>query len=624
MGTVKEPIKVLYDGPSPLTPEMDAKIEEAIEYTQSNIKTPIVFRPGQKEAIKLAVAAILSPDFRNIVIDAPTGTGKSIISMMIGVILRRMGLSGYIITPEIFLQQQYEADIAKYGFDIPSVYGRDNFTCKENGYKIPFGKCNLEFLHKESLKCYKTCDYYQRRDAAFEGRLSVLNNAFWIGNVSGRIFSSSTSSTSSTSPSNTSTDISTGTTNSFSGELKRLDDSNIGFGTRQFTIFDECHRIDDLLRQYYSPVLDKKLEKMFKELNVHFSVTLDVKIPSLDFNELFRGVKYGTPDMIIDNLKVLNSNILEYRREIQKHEQFISVSKKAGDDVTEYAKYNRYLDELHSLSININRYIQVVSTDYSSIVRYAEDDKVTLSTIKNIELMENVFDQLYTKGVFLTATTGNPSSFIKYMGIENKNLMWIKFESDFNWDESKIYLVENGVKLSKDSLATNLPKAIKMAESICKKYEGKRGLIHTGNFAIAKALVEADQSGRMVTYSNTASKSILIKSLKHSEDVIVVGPSVLEGIDLPDDMCRFQIFFKIPYLNLGDEYVKRMSEIHDDWYTWKTSINLLQGSGRAIRHKDDYADTWIIDASAPWFIQKSLKNIPTWWSKRIEMKKFKG
>jgi Rad3-related DNA helicase len=44
------------------------------------------------------------------------------------------------------------------------------------------------------------------------------------------------------------------------------------------------------------------------------------------------------------------------------------------------------------------------------------------------------------------------------------------------------------------------------------------------------------------------------------------------------------------------------SKLNPMWYSWKTYVSMVQGIGRSIRHKDDYATTYIVDGSFNRFI----------------------
>ena len=77
---------------------------------------------------------------------------------------------------------------------------------------------------------------------------------------------------------------------------------------------------------------------------------------------------------------------------------------------------------------------------------------------------------------------------------------------------------------------------------------------------------------------------------------VIMGPSILEGLDFNDETCRFQIFFKVPFPSLGDPLNLAKMKKSNNWYDWKTGITIQQGIGRSIRNSEDWAITYILDA----------------------------
>ena len=131
-----------------------------------------------------------------------------------------------------------------------------------------------------------------------------------------------------------------------------------------------------------------------------------------------------------------------------------------------------------------------------------------------------------------------------------------------------------------------------------KNCTGIRGLIQTGSYENAKIIYNsapATIKKRMLIYNDSAEKRKIIKTYKHNDDSILIGPSISEGIDLPDDGCRFIIIVKVPYPSLGNLLVKEKCKLFPLWYASKTSNNIIQGIGRGNRNEDDYCTTYILD-----------------------------
>ena len=78
-----------------------------------------------------------------------------------------------------------------------------------------------------------------------------------------------------------------------------------------------------------------------------------------------------------------------------------------------------------------------------------------------------------------------------------------------------------------------------------------------------------------------------------------------EGVDLPGQLCRFQIIYKMPYPDLADKQILMRANAEEDWYEYKTALSLIQTYGRGMRYEDDYCTTYLIDSRIMEFIKTS-------------------
>ena len=107
--------------------------------------------------------------------------------------------------------------------------------------------------------------------------------------------------------------------------------------------------------------------------------------------------------------------------------------------------------------------------------------------------------------------------------------------------------------------------------------------------------------------------------LKHDSSKVLMGPSLTEGLDLKDSISRFQIIPKISYPSLSDKFIKVKMQINPAWYRWRTIISILQGIGRSVRHENDYAVTYILDACLSDLIHTSRRSFPIEFFNRLKI-----
>jgi ATP-dependent DNA helicase DinG len=87
---------------------------------------------------------------------------------------------------------------------------------------------------------------------------------------------------------------------------------------------------------------------------------------------------------------------------------------------------------------------------------------------------------------------------------------------------------------------------------------------------------------------------------------------------LKDDLSRFQIITKVPYPNLGDRWTDAKRKASRQWYTWQTALKLVQGYGRSVRSKEDWAKTYVLDSAFGPFVNRNKNILPDWFIQAIQ------
>jgi len=102
-------------------------------------------------------------------------------------------------------------------------------------------------------------------------------------------------------------------------------------------------------------------------------------------------------------------------------------------------------------------------------------------------------------------------------------------------------------------------------------------------------------------------------------ETVLVSPSMINGVDLKDELSRFQVILKVPFPNLMSTKIKRRLKTRPEWYNWKTLVDLLQAYGRSIRNDDDWAETYILDECFDQILEN--KNVPQYFLDALKIKK---
>jgi Rad3-related DNA helicase len=86
-----------------------------------------------------------------------------------------------------------------------------------------------------------------------------------------------------------------------------------------------------------------------------------------------------------------------------------------------------------------------------------------------------------------------------------------------------------------------------------------------------------------------------ITQFQKSTNGILVGPTLLEGLNFDGDKCRFSICMKLPYPNLSNNLVAAKKDLIPNWYASACIASLEQGFGRGVRFDGDWCVNYILD-----------------------------
>ena len=547
---------------------IDQIIDKALEL--NTFGKDFEFRKGQREIITKICETYLEDPESTLVIDAPTGAGKSLIAMWSAHILKELGNRGYMVTSDLSLQDQYESDFYNYGLRWPSIKGVDNYECSVNGLPFSLGDCKLKGMgydQAEKLPCYNSCEYLQNRRRAIDQPIALLNYSFWL--IQRNYV-----------------------------EAKMLqDDRVVPFEQRDFVFFDEAHRIDDIVQSHFSPRIEPGLVERMMTLN-RFASKQGFQEASYTKNKIQSLVNH----MMVGGKNDVFTAMSEFERILHGFGKVRQVANKmakkrygtAGvpkDWQTAFGHFDRLKD------------VHCKVEDYLSLIKEVGIDKMVLDQNEHeakfmcVEESLMINKYLHEKAnfkVFMSATIGDPKAFVKIMGI--KNAKFIRMDNAFNYDKSPVVFV-NRHKLSFREREESLPKVVEIMDQIISKHKGQRGIIHCGSYEFMNYIQsKSKHTFRLMNYENSKQKADVLELFKKKEDAVLMGPSLLEGLDLKDDTSRFQIFFKVPYPSLGDPLIKAKMQTSNEWYDWKTGISIMQGVGRSVRSKDDWAVTYVLDA----------------------------
>lgn len=229
----------------------------------------------------------------------------------------------------------------------------------------------------------------------------------------------------------------------------------------------------------------------------------------------------------------------------------------------------------------------------------------------------------YGEKILLTSATipyrDDISKWLKRIGLGDKRHVFLKAPMTFPVNNRPIYLDYMGGKLTSKEKEKSWDGCVKSMREILEKHAQERGVIHCSSYKMMWRLKKNLKGYSLFLHDKRAlDGDDVIQAWQESGKRVLISPSVFEGIDLKDEMCRFQVLFKVPYAFLGDQRVYHLVNEKKDWewYNNEAATKIIQAYGRAVRHPKDHASFYIIDGSfANLLMQVSF---PKWFLDAIE------
>ena len=534
-----------------------------------NIYFPLKLLPRKKQihAFRFTVRNI-NDGKRFILLDLPTGTGKSYFSQMFINWYRNYinkDAKVDILTNSKILQNQYIKD---YNY-IKDFKGKSNYYCEPYNTDCNTG---MDICKLSGPKCGNKCPHQRAKSAWISADIGLTN--FHLFNVYSL----------------------------FIQDILESKKSNV-------LIIDEAHDFEETFAGFITTSLySRTLSKYgFSGGEVENYTDKIIRIKTLSDYVGFIEKQF---------IKDINNKIDYFKNQIN-----ITSNKKLKK---EYAKYKSHCETQVS---KFNYLISEYDKDKNNWVldkTYKEHGEILLEAKPvwvNNYLKETIFDK-YDHVIFMSGTILNKQLFSEINGLSVDDAVYFKTDTPFKIENRKIYYMKIGKMSYKDKFNT-FQKQIPYIKKILKKYKDKKGIIHTSTYEFANWIQENIHDKRLIFHKPDNKDDALQKHLNSNLPTVLVSPSMHTGVDLKNELSRFQIIMKIKYPFLGSTVIKKRKELKPKWYSYKTVVNTLQQYGRSIRSMSDYADTFIIDSSFSDLMLYSGKLIPEWFTDAVKILKIK-
>ena len=233
-----------------------------------------------------------------------------------------------------------------------------------------------------------------------------------------------------------------------------------------------------------------------------------------------------------------------------------------------------------------NSLLRFEIVDETWIIEQEENNVILKPTLVG-KYMEKFLFQHAKRIIFMSATL--PRSIIE--GFNVVDYEYINLPSTFDPEKRPVIWIPaaNLAQSAKDP-GVELKRLTLTVDALLNRYPDQKGIIHTVNYKIANHLMEnSENTNRLRTHINAKERAEVLRDFSSNQldNNVLVSPSFTEGVDLPYDLCRFQLICKIPYDSLANKQIKARMEIDSQWYATNAIVTMVQAYGRAMRAEDD-------------------------------------
>lgn len=524
-------------------------------------------REDQVQFIDFALNEFIVRGKRFVIGELPTGIGKSAIAVTIARYLAvhdppppeaEYGTGAYILTTQKILQEQYMDDFRN--FDMESIKSSSNYQCRF--YVEQTCAESLRVLKKLESRltgtpfhrqCMGSCAYKEQKSKFLAAKMGVTNFSYFLAETM------------------------------YGGALT----------PRQLLVIDEAHNVEQEVAKFVAVRIEPGSERE----------VVKISVPSFAGQEAaFAWIR-----------DVYKPAAQKHKDKVAKRiERVLAKDEKPTRALLKAMKENEHLDK-HICKVNrflesYNPYDWVYNQDEKSV----EFKPVDISKHTEFHLFKHA-----PRALVLSATILDHEFYCETLGIRREDVGFMSLDSPFPVSKRPIHYLPVG-RMSAGEIERTLPNMVEAVKAILEQHPNEKGIIHTHNYRITQALRDGIRAKRMLFQtSGDIREKILWEHSRSDDATVLVSPSMTEGVDLRDDLSRFQIFCKIPFPYMGDEYVKRKMARSPKWYPFVTARTVVQAAGRSIRNECDWATTYILDSSWEWFFKKNQEMFPGYFKNAL-------
>lgn len=531
-------------------------------------------RGNQMSAVDQIITAFLKDGMENVLLSAPTGTGKSIIAVVVAEVLHALDeqrttqdLASIIsMGTNALVEQYYQTFRGNKNF--ATIKGANNYECsvtQDSGESCLLGALRSEKMDDVIAENCMKCELMQVKQKRNAVKHLITNYSYTFVD---RMYS-----------------------------MQKLEE-------RLLMVWDEAHTLNDAFTEHNAiHISERKLDAMIAEISKTIGLsnkTIVQRIKSLKGDLLAGLFDEGSYQHYLEELHSI------YKLASEEFENMMQKCIRRGmKNFDSYTMFSRMYKKYFGLGCKIDdltKYNYEHVVDVKGDTKKNEEFEVSVKPIFVGNMYPVLKNSRYT--LFMSATL-NPKFMVETLKLPYDKTEFIQLEPSFPPENKKV-IIYKPISLSYKTMSD--PKVVedllKNAADIFKLHskQGDRGAFLTPSFAITAKLADKLRSckteSKIFEHKQGQKLVDVLADFKEYKGLsVLLSPSMYEGIDLPDDLSRYQVIVKAPFPSLADKRMAYILKHHPDIYETLCIMKVVQGIGRSVRSEDDYAVTYLLDAN---------------------------
>ena len=521
-------------------------------------------RQKQEKALDF-IFRMIAAGIKDIVIAAPTGSGKSAIGATVafwaaqGTFPLNGERGAYYLCTQKLLQDQLEEDILRY----PPLLQNATSLKSAAEYECPnHGNCGAGMLHKPACSQLKgqNCAYKRQVKKFIASSLAVTNYPYFF------------------------------TEHIYAGQ----------FASRRILIADECHTLENQLLKFVEMVVGP--EEIFKFLPTA------KEVPALR----------DLPDYIDWLASTFLPGLNVYRESFNSDPNISAArAKEALELDSMISRVDRALEDMDNDPDNWIFWQETIE----KLPGHKERTAIAKPLSAAPYFKDFVRDQADVR-IYMSAYPGTKDIFCQTIGLNPETTAMLTLGSVFAKEHRPIHAAYLG-SMSKKNLAETLPRFLPLLGKLMDCHAKEKGIIHCNSYALGQTIydyfVRLPQGRRLLFPRKADERENVYKTHRETDQpTIILSPSFTEGFDFTDKLARWQVIAKVPYPYLGDRQVAAKKEKDPQWYAMRTVMTVIQASGRIVRNETDHGITYITDSDFQYLWDRWNWMFPNWWKEALQ------